>query len=214
MRHTTIVSFGCPRSGTTWLYRCLSALHGIVSLRIPDGAKLHPSKTPDGLISLAATLYDRDVVFVRIIRSPLDIVDSFLALRKLTPGAARANDTNERIVRWIVSEHVNMAMQRRTLIKPQELWGRHSVVELRYEDMASAEGREAFVNEIVPLLPDSAVNRVRLLGELETFGNRPYAIFGKLKAGLDGPVMTPEERAYFAEQLHDVIEETGYEDEN
>lgn len=209
MVKTIIISFGCPRSGTTFLARCLSPLLGVFAFHLPDGAKLHPCKSQEGLIQLDALFWSHRAIFVRIYRSPLEIVESFLALRQLKPGIARAKDTDQRIVRWIMNEHVNVAGQRQILRARQKNWERHYLVEVRYEALARERGRRAFTKKLGALLPRRRMNQERLLEQLDTFGGKP-ANLGRLKTQMKGSLMTPSEREYFTEQLRPVMEAGGY----
>jgi len=214
MAQTIIISFGCPRSGTTFLARCLSSLVGVFSFHLPDGAKLHPSKHKDGLIQLDALFWNHRTIWVRIVRHPMDIVESFLALRMVTPDAARAMDKDPQIVQWIVNEHKHVRVQRKLLKLQNPAWEPHHLIEVRYEVLAHPEGREAFAEELAALLPDHTENLQHLLGELATFSVKP-ANMGKLRAiRMDklknGPVMTPAERVYFEKELATVIIESGY----
>jgi len=211
---TVIISFGCPRSGTTFLARCLSSLVGVFAFHFPDGAKLHPTKHNDGLIQLDALFWHHRTIWVRIVRHPLDIAESFLALRMVTPEGARAKDSDPQIVRWIVNEHKHVRVQRKLLQLQDPAWEPHHLIEVRYEDLAQAKGREAFAEELTALLPRRDANPKILLDELATFGVKP-ANMGKLRAiRMDklekGPVMTPTERVYFEKELATVIIEGGY----
>ena len=206
---TVVISFGCPRSGTTFLARCLSPLLGVFAFHLPDGGKLHPCKSREGLIQLDALFWSHRAIFVRIYRSPLDIVESFLALRELKPDIARARDSDQRIIRWITNEHANVAEQRPVLRTHQKNWEPHHLVEVKYEALAGDKGRRAFAETLGALLPRRRANQQRLLDQLETFGDKP-ANLGKLKARMSGSVMTPRQRAYFTEHLRYIIEAGGY----
>ncbi len=211
---TIIISFGCPRSGTTFLARCLSPLLGVFAFHLPDGAKLHPSKSKEGLIQLDALFWNHRVVWVRIYRSPLDIVESFLALRQLKPDVARARDPDAQIVRWIKTEHLHVAEQRSVLRTHQDNWERHHLVEVKYEALANERGRQVFADRLGNLLPRRRANQERLLDQLGTFGSKP-ANLGKLKARkkgirVEGPLMTPEQREYFTTELWPIMEAGGY----
>jgi len=197
---TAVVSFGCPRSGTTFLDRCLNALHDVAVLRIPDGSQLHPSKSAQGLIAVSGLLFNHHVVFVRIVRDPMAVVDSFLALRQIAPRAARARDSNARIVEWIVNERRNVPLQIPQLLVARRGWGTRSFVEVRYEDLADEEARAQFVDELVATLPDPPLNCARLLAALAQYGREPV-IGGKLREGIISEVMTQRERTYFTEHL-------------
>jgi len=211
---TVIISFGCPRSGTTFLARCLSSLAGVFALYLPDGAKLHPSKSPEGLVLLDALFWNHRAIWIRIIRHPLDIVESFLALRMVTPEAARARDSDQRIVEWIVNEHRHVKAQRKLLGQQNPNWEPHHLIEVKYESLANPKGRKMFAKNLVKLLPRRKANHAHLLEQLDTFGVKP-ANMGKLRAAKmgklgRGPVMTPAERIYFEKELATVITESGY----
>lgn len=209
MPHTVIVSFGCPRSGTTFLAHSLSALQGVFAFRLADGSMLHPSKSTTGLEAVDCLFYDQRLIFVRIIRSPMEIVESFLHLRNSLPSVARAQDADAMIVRWIVNERVNVRAQRDGLTLERDDWQRHSFLEVRYEDIGTKSGRKVFADELAALLPDAQANRTLLLDRLGLFGRRKIS-YGRMKAGISRSVMTADQREYFLEHLGGTMESDGY----
>ena len=86
-----IIVFGFPKSGTTVVRDMLghaamqSGLYA--SVRMSELTMLHPWNTPDGLFHLARLFKDlAPVLFLRVVRHPIDVVLSYLADRACYAG--------------------------------------------------------------------------------------------------------------------------------
>jgi len=213
---TVVVNYGCPRSGTTFMRNVLGRLQGVFAFKLAEGRHLHPYKNPDGLVDLHRMLRHRRLVLIRTVRHPLEIAESFAALRDPqlheVDGAPMnlAKFRDPKAVEFIRIESENTALQRAALLEPEHkhegLW----FIEIRYEDLADAKKRARFVRQVTDPLPTPEKNHEILARALTEFGTKPIRR-GRLRAGL-GRITTPQRRAWFREQLKDVIEREGYAD--
>lgn len=208
MSRAIVVSFGCPRSGTTFVHVALRALEpDAVVVKLSETNGLHPAQSRDGLITLARLLRGHRLLLVRTVRDPAEIVESFLAAR--TPaglaagmdGLARNSDAD--VCRWVREESESWSAQRR-LVQEE----RHAhFVEVRYEDLADPKARETLVADVAESIGSAGRAEV-FLARLEEFGGRPTRN-GRLSLGL-ARVSTDAERAYFARALRATSLREGY----
>lgn len=205
----TVVSFGCPRSGTTFLHHCLCGLSdGAASvLKLTESNGLHPAQSRTGLWELARLFRGNRLALVRIVRRPADIAESFLAARQAAlrvsmPGLARNSDGD--IARWVREESTSVMCQRPMVAEePHVLF-----VEVRYESLADDRARRGLVADLgrTPIEDSAALDRV--LERLRAFGTGPVRK-GRLSEGL-GRISTDEEREYFDTRLATITKREGY----
>jgi len=105
-----VITYGCPRAGTTYLNSIFQKGGGIDAYKLPEWADLHPCRSSDGLLKLGQ-LYGQDLIVVRIVRDPLEIARSFHFARTVSVdhdklhGIASNNDAQ--IIRFIEAESRN-----------------------------------------------------------------------------------------------------------
>lgn len=205
-----VFSFGCPRSGTTFMQQALAKLKTPLTEKIGEGSLLHPCRSHDGLRTLSHLFASRPVVFVRTVRHPVEIAASFVAARHLTEeepesfsGLAKNSDAD--VLRFVRSESVSVADQREHFAETD--WP-HELIEVRYEDLSAKDYREIVASKIVSASGVTDKEKWPLIAKLDTFGVRPTRP-GRLSHGVD-PI-TSKHRAEFAHQLADVIQREGYE---
>lgn len=197
--------------------RMLKALEGAFTSKLHEHNGLHPCESDDGLLTLSHWLQKETVVFVRTVRHPLAIADSFVAtrqesMRDRNPGLAQHDD--ERVVKFIRSESDGTDAQRDTLIetstRAHKQWDHH-LVEARYEDLANPGYRDLFALAVSKHMPDAGAAYRQLAGRLDAeWGSEPVRD-GKLHRDITERVMGDERAAWFREQLQDIIEREGYE---
>lgn len=207
------INFGSPRSGTTAMRRMLGALHDTYATKLHEHNPLHPCESDDGLLTISHWMLKDAVVFVRTVRHPLHIVDSFLATRTATMSdrnPSLACHSDERVERFIRSESEGVAAQREALeVMPKAEGREHYLIEVRYEDLESEDYRDWFADEVYRRLSTDAARHDSLRRRLhEEWGRRPTRD-GKLNRGWDW-VMDGETEARWTERLADVIEREGY----
>lgn len=105
-----VITYGCPRAGTTYLNSIFQKGVGIDSYKLPEWADLHPCQSSDGFLKLAQ-LYGKDLIVVRIVRDPLEIVRSFLFAREASKNHddlhGIASNSDAQIIRMIEAESRN-----------------------------------------------------------------------------------------------------------
>ena len=202
-----IFTFGCPRSGTTFLWKAARTLgHDALVIRVPETRLAHPRRTRDGLVELVRTFAVHKVLLIRIVRHPLDIVESVLAGRRLDfPTGSLGRRTDERICRMIIEESESWAEQLPLLVGEENC----TVVEARYEALATEEGMKRLVRAVRAFVGKDARGLKDFRTFLDTFGRVPVRM-GRLELGI-GRQSTDEERDYFEEALAAVILREGYE---
>jgi hypothetical protein len=84
--NSIILNYGCPRTGTTFVNQMLSQGIDVVTGKIAEGHSYHPIRSDHGLIDLSYTFQRCNLVFVRTIRDPISIFESFYHARKVQMG--------------------------------------------------------------------------------------------------------------------------------
>lgn len=203
-KDTIVISFGCPRSGTMFMRNTLHDHLPCFSVKLPEMVDLHPAQSDTGLLALSGLFYKRRLVLVRTVRHPLEIVESFVHLRMAKERAPRARDDDRRVRRWIEDESRGVMRQRLEL---GEMLSerRHRLIEVRYESLATDEGKDKFAARMQKATGDAGTLRAGL----DDFGNRSRAYAGRLKSGVD-TVLTDDKRKWWAHALRQVIKREGY----
>jgi hypothetical protein len=110
-----ILNYGCPRTGTTFVNQMLSRGVGLIAGKIAEGHSYHPIHSDHGLLNLSYTFQRCNLVFVRTIRDPIKIFESFYHARKVQMGnLGKVGDDS--IKRMIESEEINTLKQSREII--------------------------------------------------------------------------------------------------
>lgn len=204
VKDTIVISFGCPRSGTMFMRNTLQKHLPCFSTKLPEMVALHPAQSDTGLLHLSGLFYQRRLVLVRTVRHPLEVVESFVHLRAAKPRSPRGRDDDRRVRRWIEDESRGVMRQRLEL---GEMLSerRHRLVEVRYEALKTADGRDEFAEKMRKATGDAGTLRKGL----EDFGNAARAYAGRLKSG-KGAVLSEERRAWWAHALREVVRREGY----
>ena len=213
MRPPVVIIFGCPRSGTTFVRDLLLMGQGYSYGGLHEGLGPHPQNAARGLLELADMFAPQRVIFVRVVRHPLEIAESWAFLRREggkgsggpTPSAAQLPDAH--IVKSIRKEYEGFAGQVDELLTPDvRLRYPPVIIEARMEQFA-VQPHPMFA-ELLPLVPANKANAALPAIAAERYGKVPLR-WGRLKANA-GAVMTTEQRAWFADKLGDVITAQGY----
>lgn len=217
---SAVISFGAPRTGTTFFREVLAdSLDGVFVSKIPEQAPNHPAFHParswgawataaEGLVALSRWLQKEDVVFVRSVRHPMEIVRSLVAARKMGEEnvGGIASNSDEDVVDWIRSESQNFARQAGWLASNP--YG-HRIVTVRYELLDGASRRKAFANEVCRGLPNAEENLDRLYRNLNQRWKTKPARPGRLSTGVEAD-LSEDQLAYFEAALAGTIEREGY----
>ena len=204
---TIVVNFGSPRSGTTFMEKTLRSLQGVLSVKLHEFLLQHPCQSRDGLLDLAHFFNRRRLVIIRTVRHPLEIAESFVALRSQNEDTfVHRKKTDAEVVQFINMESVNVRRQSAKLLESLP----DRFIEIRYEDIPDPKKAGSFVDEVVRHLPHQKQNHANLTTALKNFGKVPVR-GGRLSRGL-GRVMAQEQREWFRERLGDVIRREGYAD--
>lgn len=217
---TAVISFGSPRSGTTYIRRALGQLEGVFVSKIPEQAPNHPSfverqswgaaaSSEEGLIGISRWMQKEHLVLVRTVRHPMECVRSLLAarepeLREKIGGLA--DNSDEEIVEWIRTESLNFHRQVGWLLANPY---RHRLIQVRYELLGKRGRRRDFAEKVCSTLPDPEENTDRLARWLhDTWKEKPARI-GRLSSGVE-PEISEERMEFFLEALAPTIEREGY----
>jgi hypothetical protein len=210
---TIVLSYGCPRSGTSAVAAMCRQLEDISFQKWKEISPLHPALCDNGILELSQVFSECRLIFVRSVRHPMEIVKSFYALRKgLVPSSGTIRYTSdEKILEWIEIEIKNTASQKRRMRNehPWKVYDHH-VIEAKYE-ILSSEDRSGFTKEFSTLLPQSERNRSIIESFLDTQWNSKSSSFrpGRLQAGCD-VTMSDEKRAWWANELENLADKEGY----
>lgn len=216
-----VLSFGSPRSGTTFMRDVLRALDGVFVSKIPEQAPNHPAFCPGkswgaeeasegGLVALSQLGQKETLVFVRTVRHPMEVVRSLLAtqepgLREKAGGLASNSDEN--IVAWIRSESANFQAQASWLLANP--YG-HRLVQVRYELLDGAARRKRYAKAIASGLPDEDEQWRRLYKALNRRWKKKPSRAGRLSSGIE-PDVSEERLDFFRRELAETVEREGYE---
>ena len=99
-----VINYGCPRSGTSFVDNMLEAGTGYFHTKLREFDHLHPVNSDDGLWNLASVFSKRFLLFVRIVRNPIDIFESWYHRKGECIG-------DKQMYTWIENESVNTALQ-------------------------------------------------------------------------------------------------------
>ena len=109
MRPKTVITYGMPRSGTTFMDRWLRAADGFANYKLPETVSIHPCLNDRGLIDLYKLVHWP--LFVRTVRNPVDIVKSTFVLRRIGKGEFNPVVFGHKILNNAVNEHNNTTAQ-------------------------------------------------------------------------------------------------------
>ena len=189
MPKTRVFTFGCPHSGTTFLWRMMRDVlqHDDTCevFRLREGP-LHPINSDVGLHGLAyqfSDIGDR-VVFVRIVRDPVQIFESFAA-KALRPNGTAGVTGDEEVFRCIRNERFNTRAQLDSIMVGSRIVDMH-VVTFRYEDMQAA---------VMPIESKLGVGRAVTEYLAEHWMQTPSRV-GRLSMGIKESLLTPERIAW------------------
>lgn len=210
-----VLSFGCPRSGTTIMRRLLGPLKHTYVSKLHEATRLHPWQSEEGLLDIQQWMLKDTLVFVRTLRHPLDVVDSFLALRRTemrenNPSLVEHDD--QRVLDFIRRESAGFHGQRaELLVRAEERGWDHHVVEVRYEELDEQWRRDEFAWSVCRHLSTPERSYGSLTARMEEEWKLRPVRDGKLRAGITGRVMTEEEEQRWRRALADVMEREGYQ---
>jgi hypothetical protein len=191
-----IITFGFPRSGTTFLTDVFGRGEGYINKWLTNGNPLHPMFSDTGLVSLKHLL--GDVLFLRIIRNPIDILESWEAVRKYNEEVPKMY-TNEIFFRMIF-DHDSFKKQRDKI----------NCIELKYEDLGDALKSTMLINKINDFV---GVDNTDVLEKLYSeYKVKPVdKNHGKLSMGKENEILIPlDKRYYYYKMLERIFVENGY----
>ena len=203
-----VFSYGVPRSGGTFLKELLDQGQGYAHRKINEFGPLHPIASENGLLGLMSVVGKNKPIIVRILRHPLEIVESMYALRLPEAGVggiAKAEDSE--IMEWVRWEHANTVAQKRAMEKVGWL---ERFVEVRYHDFSDEGARDAFIGRLVDLLPDPDFNRAAFRSFIESHWRRHSVRRGRMEMGITESVVPSSRKRWFASQLRGEIEADGW----
>ncbi len=159
------------------------------SQKIREGDRLHPCQSNYGLISLAQLFRNDSVIFIRTVRDPAAIFESFYAAR-IIPGMTRppvqgmirmqhnlGMVTDERIYQFIVKERANTEAQ---IQKAEKLPFRFQLIQVQYDELFFEPGQDRFLADLSHYIGD--VRHVREAVK-RLWGKSPVRE-GRLSAGI------------------------------
>ncbi len=183
-----IFSYGCPRSGTTVMQRVLQN-GDFDALKIREGDRLHPCQSAYGLIALCQLYRADNVVFIRTMRDPVAIFESFYAGRVIPKmsrppitGMVRMMDklgkvSDERIYAFIEKECANTKTQ---IQKAKKLPWRFQLVQVQYDDLFSEKEQDRFLTDLSHYIGDVRTIRKAITS---LWGKKPVRE-GRMSAGI------------------------------
>jgi len=223
---TFIFNYGCPRSGTTIMQAILQRLQGVYHHKIDENYRLHPCQE-GSLLDLAqifSTTGD-NVIFVRTIRNPIDIMESFYYARlwekerfgdKVGPGIGGLSYlTDEDIKTWIIYEDNYTSVLKKSMSNFK--WnhrGRLRHIEIRYEDLHKEGGQNLFIASLCGELPDDDVNRANLYQAFKELWNKKPVREGKLSREYQGQIIPEETKKKLCDDFYHILKKNGYDNNN
>lgn len=145
---TVILNYGCPRSGTTFTNIMLNQGINFITGKIAEGSCYHPIRNKNGLFDLSYTFRNYNVFFLRTVRNPLNIFESFAHAKKITNQKNTEIDpdfysfskqTTESIKNMISEEKKNTEDQIKRGVK---------IFELNFDNLGNADYLNEKLSEI------------------------------------------------------------------
>lgn len=201
-----VLSYGCPRTGTTFMWKLLMQCVGIITVKISEHNIIHPALTDDGLFAINHLFKSQYPLFVRTTRNPIEIFESIY----LREAAGQRRIPDRVIYKWIRNESANTKHQ---------FARKHGLrtITVRYESLFTDEGRTQFLDELVAHLPDSRNQYAVLTKYYQKIFNKISVRGGRLSIRQSGNVelaekqfVDAEKRAEIVENLKDVFIAEGY----
>ena len=206
-----VINFGAPRSGTHFMEMVCreSAYRYVFPVKLEEGRIFHPCRSRDGMLELARWFRLSKPLFIRTVRHPLELVESFLALRDRGTfdgyAGVLASFTDERICQFINNESRNTARQRDQMRSPDWEHTGQKYVEVRMDELASEGVKLDLARRLGSWLDPHKCKRF-----LDDYGRVPTTR-GRLSEGMLGESrMTIHQRAFFEERLAETIQREGY----
>lgn len=201
-----VFTFGCPHSGTTYLWKMIDeifrpaiAKNEVVVTRIKEANFVHPCRSTEGLIGLSQLLDGS--LFIRIVRDPVEIVESFYAKRDArSKNPFRGVNDDDRIIEFIESERINVDRQIR-FAKEHDIPFR--LIEVSYEQLGTGTGKRDFADALVKEIPVVPNLFSETVGYLKKTWNVVPAREGRLSLGITERLASDEMRSR-ARELRDL----------
>ena len=196
-----IFSFGCPRSGTTFIQKnILLKLKGVYYRKIPEWHGIHPCQSSDGLLSLNLLL--DNILFIRTIRNPIDILESFYMFRQPKyKDHVFSKWIDWEILNFIINEELNTRRQIN-----HEHW-RSKIIKISYDRMKDKDYILPIIDNILKHIDNKDsedFNRDILISGFESFGKEPARI-GRLSEDFKKKLLTYKERVRFKKILERIL---------
>lgn len=201
-----VVTFGCPRSGTTFM-EYLFAGGSYLPIKLTEGNLLHPCKSDNGLYMIKVLFHKHKVLFIRSIRNPYEIYNSFRAARQdhySNDGVGRNSD--ERIFKFIHNESNNVLAQKHWFEKHKV---EYDLIEVKYESLSTPAGQTEFLSKVGKFITNPT-DKLMLSRKIKTFGVKPVRE-GRLQHGEVGQgFLSLPEKVDIYNNLEDVFKLEGY----
>lgn len=208
---TVVFSFGVPRSGTTLMFYALQMGHGYLNTRINEGTPLHPRNDYHGLLALVKTFVYRRVVFVRTIRHPVDVVNSWLVVH---PEVLEDRRKFEDFLDMYEAESDGVKKAREEIFSTQygeKPSGEPRIVdvtfaEIQYENLGDQRVREKFFRKVSQKVPDADANFWKWNSYVESVWNVEPVRKGRLQSGIMHQQLPDDWLQQIRSELSKVIE--------
>lgn len=183
----------------------LDAGGGCVHQKMAEWSPLHPAQSATGLVGLGRTFIHHRLVFVRVVRHPLEVCESFYGAKLIARRSGKckgiASNGDDAIAAFIENTSRNSHEQRAAMGRePLSKYG-HGFIELRYERI----GEPGYVRDVCGELPGA--DKIAAYAE-SAWGVAPVRT-GRLSEGI-GSALPDGRRAWFAERLAESIERDGF----
>ncbi len=223
-----VFSYGCPRTGTTFMQKMIAQGKGYIPAYIREYDTMHPCNGSWGLFLLARCLKNSLPLFVRTIRNPIDIFESFYTVNHL--GLMTEKIEDETIYSMILEESKNSALLSEGMVSKDSesiVWkdiqgypaqhdgissasnSRPEIITVKYEELGDAEARLVFLTKLISRLEMGQENLDIFLKYIEDTFMKISVRIGRLKTGVTG-LVPPEKREEIKDRLRDVFIVEGY----
>lgn len=148
IKNTIILSYGCPRTGTTFVNHMLGQGLDIITGKIAEGHASHPIKSNHGLLNLSYTFQKYNLVFVRTIRDPINIFESFYHAKSMKIEGLDNQDYSS-IKKLIETEEINTKNQSKEGI---------NIVTINFDKLGETDYAKEKIHDIICNTKDSVKN--------------------------------------------------------
>ena len=200
-----LFSFGCPRSGTTFIERCIWKLQNVVARKVSEAMTMHPYNSMLGIVDLS-WLFKSEAMFIQTIRNHRDIIESFYAAKEYFPLTGIARNTDYEIVQFIIRSECSIKNQMQS-----DRWF-SQICEIDYDRLDDDAYRREKARYITAQIETPQQNYEILLEQFRLFKVESKRKGRFYHGDLDKSFVEPEKMKWFEDKIRSILGYVRYKD--